>query len=83
MIIDLNLISSLKNGYVYVFKGVANQNGYVKCIKINKRLGQFEWVSDYEIQRDFKILMQFDTIVKDLKKVQSLLLQSGYEMVFK
>lgn len=83
MIIDLNLIESLKNGYVYVFKGIANGNGYVKCIKINKRLKQFEWISDYEIQTDFKTLIQFDTVVKGLKKVENLLLQAGYEKVRK
>lgn len=80
MIIDSNLISSLKNGD-YSFKSAMDIYGRLKILVFNTKTKKYFYVDAWHDYTEWIELGQFETVSKDLKKVESILKDLNYSEV--
>jgi len=78
MIMDSNLITSLKNGF-YSFRGAMDVNGNARILVFNiTKNGKYFYTDAWHDSTKWIELGQFETVSKDLKKVEDVLKNLDY-----
>ena len=77
MLLDSNLIYSLKNGF-YSFKGAMNINGNTRILVFNTKKSEYFYTSAWHDSTKWIELGQFETVSKDLKMVENVLKNLDY-----
>jgi len=78
MIMDSNLITSLKNGF-YSFRGAMDVNGNARILVFNTtKNGKYFYTDTWHDSTKWIELGQFETVSKDLKKVENVLKNLDY-----
>ena len=80
MLLDSNLINSLKNGF-YSFKGAMNINGNTRILVFNTKKSEYFYTSAWHDSIKWIKLGQFETVSKDLKTVENILKNLDYTKV--
>ena len=80
MLLDSNLINSLKNGF-YSFKGAMNINGNTRILVFSTKKNEYFYTSSWHDSTEWIKLGQFETVSKDLKIVENILKNLDYTEV--
>ena len=80
MLLDNNLIYSLKNGY-YSFKGALDTYGRMKILVFNTKKSEYFYTNIFHDSTKWISLGQFETVSKDLKKLENILKNLNYRKV--
>ena len=80
MIMNSNLIYSLKNGY-YSFKGAIDTYGRIKILVFNTKKGEYFYTDAWHDSMAWTELGQFETVSKDLRMVENALKGLKYKEV--
>lgn len=80
MLLDNNLIYSLKNG-LYSLKGAADTYGRIKIIVFNTKERKYFYTNIFHDSIKWTSLGQFETVNKDLKKIENILKNLNYKEI--
>ena len=80
MLVDSNLIDSLKNGF-YSFKGAIDTYGRIKILVFNTKKSEYFYTDVWHDSMAWTELGQFGTVSKDLKMVENALKSLKYKEV--
>ena len=80
MLLDSNLINSLKNGF-YSFKGAMNINGNTRILVFSTKKNEYFYTSSWHDSTEWIKLGQFETVSKDLKIVENILKNLDYTKI--
>ena len=80
MLLDSNLIYSLKNGF-YSFKGSIDTYGRIKILVFDTKKSEYFYTNVWQDSNKWLELGQFETVSKDLKMVESVLRGLDYKEV--
>ena len=80
MIIDSNLIYNLKNG-CYSLRGALDTYGRMKIIVFDTKKGEYFYTDLWHDSTKWISLGQFETVSKDLKKLENILKNLKYKEI--
>jgi len=77
MLLDSNLFYSLKNGF-YSLKGAMDTYGRIKILVFNTQKREYFYTDAWHDSTKWIELGQFETVSKDLKRVENVLKNLDY-----
>ena len=80
MLLDNNLLYSLKNGF-YSFKGAIDTYGRIKILVFNTQKHEYFYTNIWHDSTKWTSLGQFETVNKDLKKLENILKNLKYKEI--